>query len=572
MTESHYSTRLATKARRRATIALLLFATACLSPAHAAESAPSVAGGTNTLTLREFVQLVLQRNESLRARLLEYEISEKRTRGEQGIFEPELVLGYDRIDNERENTAEQRRSSGVQVFEEQNNVYNAGLEALVPSGAKVRLGYTLRDLRNNLQDPALGVIVTNGTRGEWQTFAGISLTQPVLKNAWLNATKASIRVATLQSDVSFQEYRRQMMLVVSTAEAAYWNLYMAQEQVRFFHDSVRVAESLVTDNQTRLDAGRGSELEVLEARAGLALRKSKQAEAEQKYFENVSQLRTLLAMSGEDATTILRANDEPGVATATPPFYQSGQMALEQNPDYLAQLKKMKQEDVRVAYAKNQRLPQLDLKASYGLNGLGPDAGSSFDDVQEGGYPSWSVGAELRIPLIGGIKVKNDLAAAKLRKQQALVTLKDTETQILNAIQTALRKVSSAQESTSNYRSVVDYSTRLLETERTRLDAGRTTSRRVLEVDAAVFESKNAVVEAQVQYERALLELELVQGSLLQSRNLDLSQKEVRDRTTTLLKQHGISEEQYQRFAQELQQRYEKRPSSQPPQPTSPKP
>ncbi len=530
------------------------------------------AASTNTLSLREFVQLVLQRNESLRARVLEYEISEKRVRGEEGIFEPELVLGYDRIDNERENTAEQRRSSGVQVFEEQNNVYNAGLEALVPSGAKVRLGYTLRDLRNNLQEPGLGVIVTNGTRGEWQTFAGISLTQPVLKNAWLNATKASIRVATLQSDVSFQEYRRQMMLVVSTAEAAYWNLYMAQEQVRFFHESVRVAESLVTDNQTKLDAGRGSELEVLEARAGLALRKSKQAEAEQKYFENVSQLRTLLAMSGEDAAAILRASDEPGIATATPPFFQSGQMALEQNPDYLAQLKKMKQEDVRVAYAKNQRLPQLDLKASYGLNGLGPDASSSFEDVQEGGYPSWSIGAELRIPLIGGIKAKNDLASAKLRKHQALVTLKDTETQILNAIQTALRKVSSAQESTSNYRNVVEYSTRLLETERTRLDAGRTTSRRVLEVDAAVFESKNAVVEAQVQYERALLELELVQGSLLNSRNLDLSQKEVRDRTTTLLKQHGISEEQYLRFAEELQQRYDKRPSSQPSQPTSPKP
>lgn len=561
MTESLCSKQLATKVKQWAHVALLCITVAGASSLHAAETPSLQTSGTNTLSLRSFVQLVLQRNESLRVRLLEFEINEKRFRGEQGIFEPEVVLGYDRVDNERENTTEQRRSSGVQVFEEQNNIYNAGLEALVPSGAKVRLGYTLRDLRNNLQDPAQGVIVTNGTRGEWQTFAGISLTQPILKSAWLNATKASIRVAALQSDVSFQEYRRQMMLVVSTSEAAYWNLYMAQEQVRFFHESVKLAEALVTDNQTKLDAGKGSELEVLEARAGLALRKSRLAEAEQKYFENVSQLRTLLAMSGENATAILQAADEPGVAIATPPFYQSGLMALEQNPDYLAQVKKTKQEDVRVAYAKNQRLPQLDLKASYGLNGLGPDAGSSFEDVQEGGYPSWSIGAELRIPLIGGIKGKNDLAAAKLRKQQALVTLKDTETQILNAIQTALHKVASTQESASNYRNVVDYSTRLLETERTRLDAGRATSRRVLEVDAAVFEAKNAVVEAQVQYERALLELELVQGSLLQSRNLDLSQKEVRDRTTTLLRAHGISEEQYQRFAQELQQRYEKRPT-----------
>ena len=43
--------------------------------------------------------------------------------------------------------------------------------------------------------------------------------------------------------------------------------------------------------------------------------------------------------------------------------------------------KKVRQEELRVAYAKNQRLPQLDLKASYGLNGLGSTPGESWDDV-----------------------------------------------------------------------------------------------------------------------------------------------------------------------------------------------
>ena len=570
VTESRYSNYLAARAKHVAAIAILLFVSFGISSPRAA-GAPAPAVTTNALSLRDFVQLVIQRNESLHARVLEYEISQKRYRGEQGIFEPELTLGYDRVENERENTAEQRRSSGVRVFTEENNIYNAGIEALVPSGAKVRLGYTLRDLRNNLQDPTLGTIVTNGYRGEFQTFAGISLTQPVLKNAWLSATKASIRVAALASDVAFQEYRRQMMLVISTAEASYWNLYMAQEQVRFFHESVRLAETLVTDNRARVDAGKGSDLEVLEARAGLALRKSKLAEAEQKYYENVNQLRTLLAISAGGSTEVLVAIDQPGVAVQTVPFFQSGQLALEKNPDYLGQLKKMKQEDIRVAYAKNQRLPQLDLKASYGLNGLGPDAGSSFEDVQNAGYPSWSLGAELRIPLTGGIKVRSELEAAKLRKQQALVTLKDTETQVLNAIETALRKVASAQQSTANYREVVDFSSRLLETERARLDAGKVTSRRVLGVDAGVFEAKNSVLEAQVQYERAHLELELVQGTLLESRNIDLPQKEVRDRTAALLKQHGISEEHYQRFTQDLQQRYDKRPAAGTPAP-SPKP
>src|SRR5436190_2711480 len=81
-----------------------------------------------TLQLDEFLHLVLQRNENLQLRVLEFKISQKRLKAERGVFEPDLVLGYDRVENRRENTAEQRRSSGVAVFDEKNNVYNAGIE------------------------------------------------------------------------------------------------------------------------------------------------------------------------------------------------------------------------------------------------------------------------------------------------------------------------------------------------------------------------------------------------------------------------------------------------------------
>lgn len=522
---------------------------------------PMEPGRTNELRIGQFLKWVLERNESVHARVLEYEIAEKKLKGERWVFEPDLVLSYDRVENKRENTAEQRRSSGVVFFDERNNLYSAGLEALVPTGARVRLGYTLRDLDNNLQDPTVGTIVDRRIRGEFQTFAGISLTQPVLKNAWFSATMANIRLAALASDVAYQEYRRQLMLIVSTAEAAYWNLYLAQEQVRFFRDSVALAEALVAENEAKVGAGKAAELEVLEARAGAALRRSKLAEAEQKYYETVTQLLTLVSQSAVGGTPQLWAADKPGREDALPVFAEIGRKALEMNPDYLGQIKKMKQEDIRVSYAKNQRLPQLDLKASYGLNGLGPDPGSSWDDVQSRGFPSFSAGLELRLPLAGGVKGRRDLDAAKLRKQQALVTLKETEVQILNAIDTAMHKVNSARDSAGNYETVVAFNRNLLATERARLEAGKVSSRRVLEVDASLFEARNSVVEAQVQYERARLELDLVQGTVLSSRDLDLPQKELERRTGSLLKHLGISDEQYRELAHELQRRYDARPA-----------
>ena len=526
-----------------------------LAPTVNTSAASFQSGVTNALPLRDFVQLVLQRNETIQIRILELAITKKRLGAERGIFEPELVASYDRVENKRQNTAEQRRSTGVLIFDEENNIYNGGLEALIPTGAKIRLGYTLRDLRNNLQEPPIGTIVTNTPRSEYQTFAGISLTQPLLKNAWFPATLANIRLAAVASEIAYQEYRRQMMTIISTAEAAYWNLYMAQEQVRFFHDSVALAEVLVADNREKFKTGRGSELEVLEAESGLALRRSKLAEAEQKYFETTAQLLGFLSESASKNTWIA-ATEEPTASQDPATLSESGMLAFELNPDYLTQLKKVDQEDIRLRYARNQRLPQLDFRGSFGLNGLGPTIGDSWEQAQSEDFPSFSAGVELRIPLGGGIKSRNELQAAKLGKQQAIVALTDLQTQILNAIENSIRKINYARTSIQNYQTVVNFNRNLLESERGRLEVGRVDSRRVLEADANLFEARNSELEARVQAARAQLELELLQGSVLKERNFDVSQRVLQGKLEEIFSRVGIAPEHYQDLLKDLQLEY----------------
>src|SRR6266496_2599833 len=120
------------------------------------------------LTLDVFMKRVLERNESLQAKMLEVEVNRRKALGEYGPFEPEVFGSVSREANRRQNTAEQQSSlSGAADFSERNNIYQGGLETLVPTGAKVRLGYTLRDLRNSLQGttPVFGT-PRGGTNGE----------------------------------------------------------------------------------------------------------------------------------------------------------------------------------------------------------------------------------------------------------------------------------------------------------------------------------------------------------------------------------------------------------------------
>ena len=190
---------------------------------------------------------------------------------------------------------------------------------------------------------------------------------------------------------------------------------------------------------------------------------------------------------------------------------------------------------MRLGYAKNQRLIQFDLRAR-GLNGLGDSPDSSWADIETRGFPSWSVGVEIHIPVLGGIKTRNELDAARIRLKQAALGLKDIEAQLVTALNTTMHKLRSSHASIGNYETVVNFNQNLLQTQLARLEVGKVESRKVLEVEADLLEARNALAEAKVLYQQALLELELIRGSILQSRDLEVDRRDLKARTEALLR------------------------------------
>ncbi|NOS71278.1 MAG: TolC family protein [Verrucomicrobia bacterium] len=502
------------------------------------------------LTLQDFGRLVVQNNETLQAKMLEVEIAQHRYRGAYGMFEPEMFTTAQHEENNRRNTAEQASSqtplsilqNDKDVFREKNNIYTGGIESLLPTGTRLQLGYSLRQLENNLQIARAlqqNLSLSNLVSPEYQSFVGITLTQPLAKNFGPAYTLAEIRVQAINSDIAFQEYRRQLMTLLTTAEAAYWNLFLSQEQERSIRESVSVAETVLQDAKTRRDAGKGADLDVLEAQSAFALRRAKLSEAQQHLRESANQVLSMIGNSAATTNGIVRTVDRPEVLTNSATFFEAWRSAFDLNPDYLAARYRCKLEGVRIAYANNQLLPQVDFKASYGLNGLGDSPGTSFADVERQGFPSWSVGMELRFPLGGGIKARNERDAARLGQQKSLLELKSLETQIANATHTALYKIEGRRDSIPESQSVVTYAQNLLQTELARFEVGKVESRKVLETEAALFEARIMLAENLVQYRRAWLEKELVEGSVLKNRGLDMTQEELTSRTRTLLRGGG---------------------------------
>lgn len=500
-----------------------------------AADAPSQAEKTEPLRLGVLRSLVRQNSETVQMAMLQAEVDRRLAAAEAGLYEPQVVGSVERVDNQRPNNAQQQANLGfyaTPVFTERNTLYSGGLEFLSPIGTKLQTGLTFRELINSVQQ---------GKGPEYETFLGASLVQPLLRNFGTGPTLARLRLAAMASEIAFQQYRRQLMLTVAEAEAAYWDLYLAQERDRIARESLGLGEKLRQDNQARFEVGNSSQLEVLQADAGVALRKARFNDARQRVSETAVRLRSALGGVWGNQAALPEAADAPELIEDNRTPLDNYTAARTLNPDYRARELELAREGIRVNYARNQRLPELNLRTGYGLNGLGQTPGDSFADIDDASYAAWSVGVELRIPIAGGVRQRHEYYAAKAAEEKALMGVREALTQLFNGVDSARRRLRLHRDNVGNYGSVATFHESLLQSQLDRLAEGVVDSRTVLETEEKLSDARVAVVESLVLYRRAYLELELVRGSFLQDRGMDLTRDDLRRETQDLLDSARLS-------------------------------
>lgn len=480
------------------------------------------------LGIKDFIALVKEKNERIISQQLEWSIREDAVTGERSIFEPDLVSSYVHQKSLTRSTAEEfiSRSSTLSkggdpsLYNARNNYYKAAVEKLLQPGTRVRLEYNLDDLSNSQSD-----LIELGL-SQYRTFVGINLEQPLLKNGGIKTVMAGIHIAEAEADIAFQTYRQKMIEEIFEAASSYWDLYLAQEKHKARQDSVRIAEELLKHNQEWVDAGKMAENEILEAEAGLALRRSMEKAAEQDVVSATNRVRTFFSSSVAETEHQVLATDRPQFQKIDATFGRSIEKAFNLRPDYISGLKKVEREGVRIAFANNQRWPQVDIKASYGLNGLDTSPRSSYKDARSCDFETWHVGLELRIPLGGDQKSKSGLEAAKKRKKQALLEIKGVEVVMANETDTAVRNLHNSYKQVLHFADAVRLREHLLKVEVERFKGGKSDSRLLLEREEDLLKAKEAELESLMNYTKACLGLEKVEGSLLLSHGIEVMEVE----------------------------------------------
>ncbi len=475
--------------------------------------APTDSSTELPLTMSEAVVRALDTNIEVTIERLKPQVAEQKRRYAMGNFDPRIDFtalseSLERPQNTRDFFATGR---AVEVLNEDNLRFEGALGGLLPTGTRYNVSIKSYSLKNTLNREALARFYP-----EYTSTASFTLTQPLLRGFGTKATLTEANIARMELKQAQTGLRGRIDQIAASVLDAYIEAQYARELVRVITDRISVADRLRNENDKRLQQGLMAPIDVMQAESTKASAEIELVRARSFQTEAENRLRELIFPDFVAASeTRFNLTDSLGEVTLVESLTALRNLALERSAEYQIAQQRVDTEKLRVRYARNQLLPRLDLQASVGLNGLGPDFGGSFSDFGERGQPDTTIGIIASVPITFA-QERARLRQSLLELRAAEFELKRTANHIVTQVHTAHTRVLSAQQRAASATHAITAAEAALDAETKRLTNGLTTSFNVLRLQDELAQARVNRLEAVAEGHKALAVLWGLVGTLLE--------------------------------------------------------
>ena len=492
-------------------------------PANTSASAqpPAAGGAEQPITLQEFVIRLRNANRNIATKRTDREIATTGIERAGAAFQPQLNVSATNGSLRQKNSFEEYLYRGTSpVYERRGQDVSVSVSQLVTTGAKIEAKATLSRFITNINRSISGSATSLYADDYYnRTQYGLGLSQPLLRDAGSQVTRARVRVAELDDQAAGHASRETEASVIAEGVMAYYELAFAQEKLKVAQERVATGQRLLKEARALVASGRLPPSDVLEVENSLGRYQSALSEARQQQIDRSNRLRSFVASSVVTDQRQWRAADDipavpPGMTAAS--LEHSASEAKQRRDDLLMRRVMVERESTQVDFARNQALPKLDFVANYYRNGYELSAREAFAAPNVRDFPSWSVGFQLNMPIGTDRQARADLQAAMLRRRDAQTAVDALEATIGNDIETTQSLRDSAAERLFLLQDVAQREQKLLELERRRLSAGRSDMREILLREERALNAQLGVVEQRVALAKAQTLLQAAQGALLQ--------------------------------------------------------
>ena len=481
-------------------------------------------GSLIKVTADDAVRMALEKNLNISAARLNPQIQDFAVAQARGVWAPSLFATFDR-----------RASNSPPAS------FLAGAAATITDARIGTTGGVQQQLRwgGNYQ------VSLDGSRSTTTGFTSFNPTlrsnfnaqydQPLLRNFTIDAFRQQYLLSRNQRDVADIQLTQQITNTSRAVRYAYYNLVGALGGLQVARQSLDLALESLKNNRTRVEVGTMAPIDIIEAESEVASNEEAVILAENNIRSAEDALRVLILdpAQADYWTARLEPAEQPTLAPIAIDIEAAVTNALQNRTDVLNLKKELEANDINIKYFSNQRLPNIDLRATYGLVGLGGTEytflpGSGFPpqidttqtrqrpfgdvlrDVFGNDYRAWSIGFQIGYP-IGTSTAEAGLARNRLERTQGQTSLRALELQVATAVRDAGRLVSTNLKRVEATKKAREFAERRLEAEQKRFTVGLSTTFQLFQAQRDLARQRQNELNAIIDYNRSLVDYEVVQ-------------------------------------------------------------
>jgi len=362
----------------------------------------------------------------------------------------------------------------------------------------------------------LGLAIVNDlSNGDgWQATSNVSMlfTQPLLRGRGKLILFEPLTQAerSLVYEVrTFERFRRELAVdVIAQLLGLYLDQNVIDNEELNYNNVVTVRER----NEALARAGRLSDIQVDQARQNELSSEDRLIRARQRLQDSRDSFKLFLGLPMELDLTVggedLQRLAELELPDATIPSEVAIQVGLEMRPDFMTTVDRVVDAERRSRIAAEALKLGLDISASLDVSSeTGKPLKYNFDDV------GWGLGLVLDIP-VDPVPQRNAYRSTLITWQRAVRAAELQEDSISAALRAELRQVAARSESREIQSNAVRLAETRVESATLNLQAGRASTRDLLEAQEALVSSRNLETSALTDYALARLDLALDMGIL----------------------------------------------------------
>ena len=472
------------------------------------------------LRLADVVQLALEKNLDISVERLNPQSVDLQIVGLRNTYLPTVTSSVGQRDIYQLPRDQLQGGNRVSVG---TTTYNAGYAQNLPWWG----GNFLVTFNNNKQDSSSQFITFNP---QFVSQLTAQYTQPLLRGLFIDQTRQQIAITQINREISEETLRATVTQTLANVRNAYWDLVFARSAVDVAQRALQLADKLVEDNRARVEVGTLAPLDIVQAEAEAANRRQTLATAEATLQTAELALKRYIVSGTEDPVwrQELRPIDLPSLEPAPTDIEGAVRRALERRTDLVNARKNLQSSDISLRYFRNQTLPDLDLVASYGGQGIGGTSiqraglGGAITNTIPGGYsdalrllfnrdyPSWNVQFNLSYNLFGSA-ADAQFARARVQKSQSQARLRALELQVATEVTNAALNLQSNLKRVEAAVAARELAEKRLEAEQSKFEVGMTTNFFVVQAQRDLRDAQNAELRALADYRKSLVVFERVQ-------------------------------------------------------------